>query len=415
MSSVSNESLISGGNDSIYKLDVVNNKSQRSKRIYSEKSQKSASLDEVNKAKTNTSFEQYLKDFEELLSNDITTMDKNNKQQLQGFECKDPSTKSSESQHQVNFIETTHYSNLNKNKVTHLNISSSLQLTQPYTTYHNNIGTIPYAYPQSSYYSTNQMQKPIVYYPAITYQNLSMSPYTLNGYRNNRPYESSFTRPNELNSIKTISTNVNTQINKINNTTTGSSNPSNTFKGKDIINNDPWIVYLNDVCSKFNIIHYLCSHKGCKDIQKRQVEFSQEAAEYLLELIVNENGLFRIMTDPCANYIFQKAYEQSSKNIREKIIKNLIQTSLSAGTDVFGSHSIQSIILKVSSTIELTQLNCYLLQSYKLLCFNKNGVHIILKYLTQIVEDKRKNLNFALLSIINQLAINIFGVNVVRK
>lgn len=352
--------------------------------------------------------EQCIKDMEELLSPNYCLSQTTQSNSL-----------SSNSQEKINIKEESRApvhdkKNMNKHFI---NLNSQIQHNiVPQQALYNCSSTVNYnCKSYYNYYQNQYCPAPAVIYPQTTYPQQNMSPYIIPSYIEYEKYNYYYLTPNKKfgqNTVYPIK-NINS-INFINSSKPITQAAPAEVKEKVMTpSSDPSVAYLQDLNSKLKIVQYICSHKGCKDIQRKLLEFSQEAAQYLLELIIEKDGLYRVITDPCANYVFQKAYEVTSSQFREYVIKSLTSKSLLAGNDVFGSHSIQNMILQMSTTSELVQMNVLILQSYKVLCFNKNGIHIILKFLSQVCEEKRKNLNYALLSILNQLVFDTYGVSAV--
>lgn len=180
-------------------------------------------------------------------------------------------------------------------------------------------------------------------------------------------------------------------------------------------NTDYLINYLNSLSQSKDLIDYLCSQAGCKEVQRKLHKMNGEAANHLIKLILNLEGLERIMKDPFANYIFQNCAELASPHIRMLIINYIEPIFIILGCDVFGSHCLQKLVIVMDTDTERTALVDLISNTATTICFDSYGVYIVLKALETIALRKRSKLNNIILHMLGELVKDVQGVCVVSS
>lgn len=184
--------------------------------------------------------------------------------------------------------------------------------------------------------------------------------------------------------------------------------------GRSNLSEEESIDFIEKLDNSGNFINYLFSESGCKDIQRKLSKMTFPVAEILLSKVLKYNSIVKMMTDSFANYLFQKAIELISSELRCYIIINFSEYASKIGVHNYGTHSIQLIVNNCSKVPYETDLVLSVINKcYKVFCFNQNSIHIILKAISNINEMKRISLNNLLLSILNDLINDQQGVCIV--
>ena len=172
------------------------------------------------------------------------------------------------------------------------------------------------------------------------------------------------------------------------------------------------LLYVKEIILHTTLTKFLCSHKGCKELQNKITIVTKEIAEYLINQLIEEDGLENIMTNPYSNYIFQKFYDKCDASFRVFIIKSIKNFKEIANT-VYGSHSLQFMVCCNPSKLEINILQEIASFNFKELSIGSNSYHLVIKCLENFPEDQRESLNNKLISNVGDLAMDVFGVSVV--
>lgn len=292
--------------------------------------------------------------------------------------------------------------------------SNSIKPYEDHSSYFNpvNIGIYPSPIPNFGinymYFQPNYGQN--AFFPQYNY----LVPSSISGYFPNQEYFPKF--PHE-------------QINnKLYSHSTGVSFPNSRTSSKeemtlpeDLKNsclsatNREGIEFINITIQKEDFINYICSPNGCKEFQRKFQKTTKELSEYFLLKVIEYKGLDRIMTNPHANYLFQKKIQFVSPEIRIFTLKEIEKKVDIIGTNISGTHCIQKYATLISSKEETNLFIDIICKRLKIFCFDCNGVHIILKAITCIKEEDRIKLSKCLLSMLNVIVLDAQGVCVVRN
>ena len=172
------------------------------------------------------------------------------------------------------------------------------------------------------------------------------------------------------------------------------------------------LLYIKEITLHTTLTKFLCSHKGCKELQNKITIVSKEISEYLINQLIEEEGLENIMTNPYSNYIFQKFYDKCDASFRVYIIKSIKNFKEIANT-VYGSHSLQFMVCCNPSKLEINILQEIASFNFKELSIGSNSYHLVIKCLENFRENQRESLNNKLISNVGDLAMDVFGVSVV--
>ena len=197
-------------------------------------------------------------------------------------------------------------------------------------------------------------------------------------------------------------------------------NNKNLFKNpssENKINNelDDNISYLKEIDNKYILVKFLNNEDCCKQVQRKLQKMSSNVAEYLVSLLLSYDYIPQIMMNNFANYLLQKALTLISSSSRCKVLKSIVKTSSLIGINIAGTHCIQLLSSIISTEEEIDIYLTILNNNIQNYSFNGNGVHIIMKALENIIEEKRNSLNINLIQIFSSLLINPHGVCIVRN
>lgn len=173
------------------------------------------------------------------------------------------------------------------------------------------------------------------------------------------------------------------------------------------------IDYIQSIISNSNIGSFLCSHKGSKEFQKKISHFNHQLSDFLLISIIESNSIEKVMVDPYANYIFQRAIDCCSPETRIQIMKSIKKNFMVIASNVCGSHSLQCMVQLPKTQKETLHMQDLLVKYCNQIAMDQNAVHIMLKSLSSIREDDRKELNETILVESIKLVFDVFGVCVV--
>ena len=178
--------------------------------------------------------------------------------------------------------------------------------------------------------------------------------------------------------------------------------------------NEKSVLYIGGIISTTDLAGFLCSHKGCKEFQKKITIYTPQISSFVLNQLIIDNTVHLIMIDPYANYIFQKLVENSPTETKTLLISNIESLFPSIiAPNVCGSHSLQFLatILKTQEEInlfsKLLESNCYFIST------DNNSVYIMMKFISSTKEENRRSLNQIILKNIYKLCLNPYGVCVV--
>ena len=164
---------------------------------------------------------------------------------------------------------------------------------------------------------------------------------------------------------------------------------------------------------KNNIIEYLSTQRGAKEVEKILKHSPNECISILLEHI-NIN-LTKIMIHLYGNYFCQKVIQISSPEQITKMLTLISPDFYQIAKDYSGTHVLQALI-DVISTQEQRDL---ILQSVKgkelEMCYDANATHVIQKIIQCIPENQREQLNAIIIKNIHQLSQDSNGICLVKK
>ena len=115
------------------------------------------------------------------------------------------------------------------------------------------------------------------------------------------------------------------------------------------------------------------------------------------------------------NYFFQKFIKKLNVQQKLKIYQIIEPNFINIALNKNGTHSIQSLINVIQSSIEQLALNNLLNKDILSLINDKNAYHIIMKIIIEIPENQRNNINLFIVNNIEKIIINPYGSYCVNK
>ena len=199
------------------------------------------------------------------------------------------------------------------------------------------------------------------------------------------------------------------------------SNNSNNFNSKKTINSNKHIITstifeiekLEKSIFPMDLGTYICTYKGCKEIQKIVKKYIPELSFIIIERI--QPKLKEVMLDQYANYFFQKLIENVNSKFRTNIYKLIKNNFKEISEDLCGTHSLQALVVNTNDTEEIAIISEIIIANHKYLCYDPNSAHIIQRVFSSIDESKRANLNESILEDLNSLVLNTHGVCIAKK
>lgn len=159
---------------------------------------------------------------------------------------------------------------------------------------------------------------------------------------------------------------------------------------------------------------YICTIKGCKEVQNLINSESIKSSFFILKHI--KNKLIKVMNDHNANYLFQKIIQPIVSNPRNRlwIIRHIFQGIPYLATDVSGKHSLQALLHPTDDLDEISLLIDSLVTNYQMMFYNYNSAQCVQRILVCIDETLRPSLNNMIIQDIVNLVRDQNGVCIVK-
>ena len=162
------------------------------------------------------------------------------------------------------------------------------------------------------------------------------------------------------------------------------------------------------------LIQTMCSSSALKKLKAELNIQIPEVCNYVIQCIVNSNGLKAIMCHHTANYYFQSIIENISLKIRKEVIGDLSLFLLNISCNQFGIYSIQKFFSLCKTKEELDTIESLVLKKFTSLLKDKYGFYLIIKIFELIKTEDRQDLNSYMLDNIHWIVNTIYGTVVVR-
>lgn len=180
------------------------------------------------------------------------------------------------------------------------------------------------------------------------------------------------------------------------------------------VNDDKIEEFQNYISSrKTNILEYLCTQRGAKEIEKYLKKSPNECITILVN-ILNVN-LTKIMTDIYGNYFCQKIIKTSTPAQVLQMLNYIQKDFIMIAKDYSGTHVLQALL----DAISLPEHEKIILNSIKGsemdMAYDNNATHVLQKIIQCIPEERRTELNLIILADIKNLSLDSNGICLVKK
>ena len=142
------------------------------------------------------------------------------------------------------------------------------------------------------------------------------------------------------------------------------------------------------------------------------IDKEKELSSFFNEIIPN---ICQIMCSEYGNYFFQKMIKKLSLPQRLQIYRIIQPEFLVIATNRWGTHSIQSLMDNIQSSVESYELNLLISKNMYLLFTDDNAYHIMMKMILDFPEEQRYVLNLYLVTNIDKIIVNSNGAFCVNK
>ena len=164
---------------------------------------------------------------------------------------------------------------------------------------------------------------------------------------------------------------------------------------------------------KNNIIEYLSTQRGAKEVEKILKHSPNECINILLEHI--NTSLTKIMIHLYGNYFCQKVIQISSPEQITTMLTLIANDFPQIAKDYSGTHVLQAL-LDVISTQEQMYLILYSIENKVLeMAYDNNATHVLQKVIQVITEDKRSTINESIINDFKNLSLSPQGICVIKK
>jgi hypothetical protein len=159
---------------------------------------------------------------------------------------------------------------------------------------------------------------------------------------------------------------------------------------------------------------YLCTTKGILEIQKKLSKSGNECKNLLIK-ILDKNGLTTIMTNTYGNYFFQQLIKGGNNSFISSIVLLIAENFIDISKDPSGTFSIQALLNEVSS-LEDIKIILNSIKNHELeMAFNKNATYVIQKIILLFPDIHRIYLNDVVLNNFKDLCLNSNGICIIKN
>ena len=162
------------------------------------------------------------------------------------------------------------------------------------------------------------------------------------------------------------------------------------------------------------LINFLCTPKGTMEIQQK-LSNSNNECKLLFVKLLNQKGLSTIMKNIYGNYFFQQFIKKAEKNIISLIISYISTNFIDISKDSSGTFSIQALISEISSVKEEKKILNYIENHEMEMAFNKNATYVLQKIVLFFPDIHRSNLNDIILNNFKELCLDSNGICLIKN
>ena len=162
------------------------------------------------------------------------------------------------------------------------------------------------------------------------------------------------------------------------------------------------------------LVEFLCTPKGSLEIQK-YFEKGQNKFKDLLIKLLKKEGISIIMRNIYGNYFFQQIIRGTQGLIISRIISYLSDDFINISKDSSGTFSIQALLDEVSSIQEEKKILMYI-QNHELeMAFDKNATYVLQKIILLFPDIHRVSLNEIILNNFKNLCLDSNGICLIKN
>ena len=162
------------------------------------------------------------------------------------------------------------------------------------------------------------------------------------------------------------------------------------------------------------LVDFLCTPKGSSEIQK-QIEKGQSQCKSLLIKLLKKEGLSIIMSNIYGNYFFQQMIRGTQGLIISRIISYISDEFVKISKDPSGTFSIQALLDEISSVKEEHQILMYIKNHEIEMAFDKNATFVLQKIVLVFPDIHRKSLNEIILNNFKNLCLDSNGICLIKN
>ena len=157
----------------------------------------------------------------------------------------------------------------------------------------------------------------------------------------------------------------------------------------------------------------LLTQNGSEKIQKIIKNLKTHEIDIFLNKI--QIYFFDIMVNKYGNYFIGELFQICTFEQRLKIIKKLEGHFTELAIDKYGTFPLQRLMEIINISEEKNLITKYIIGNEQLLAFDKNGSHVLQKFLGNSKDEDRGDIDINLIKIVNKLIINMLGAGVLVK
>ena len=162
------------------------------------------------------------------------------------------------------------------------------------------------------------------------------------------------------------------------------------------------------------LVEFLCTPKGPLEIQK-YIEKGQNQCKDLLIKLLKKEGLSIIMRNIYGNYFFQQIIRGAQGSIISKIISHLSHEFVNISKDPSGTFSIQALLDEVSSIKEEKKILMYIKNHEIEMALDKNATYVLQKIILLFPDIHRVSLNEIILNNFKNLCLDSNGICLIKN
>ena len=187
---------------------------------------------------------------------------------------------------------------------------------------------------------------------------------------------------------------------------------NNMINSNQPININEFLTYINSL--PMPLVDYLCTSKGILEIQRKLPKSIFNYKTFII-LIINKDGLSKIMKNTYGNYFFQQLIKDSEKQFISLIISYITDNFINISKDPCGTFSLQALLDEVSTYEEEQKiLNC--IKNHEMeMAYDKNATHVLKKLILLFPDAHRHELNEIILNNLKDLCLDSNGICLIKN